>query len=203
MAMTERAATPPPTNLPQPVSELIGRDEELAEVLNLVAAHRLVTLTGAGGIGKTRLALAPATRAAAAFCPMGSGSPNWHRCLIPTLSRSPSQPRSGSNSRRGRHRPMAVANALRSKQLLLVLDNCEHVVDAAASDGRGIVARQPGGTRDRHQPRAAPGRGRVALPGTAARCSHRSWPGRRGPASLRRRSAVRRAGTRGRATFLA
>src|SRR5215207_9105281 len=45
----------PATNLPQPVSELIGRDDELDEILNLSTAHRLVTLTGAGGIGKTRL----------------------------------------------------------------------------------------------------------------------------------------------------
>jgi DNA-binding winged helix-turn-helix (wHTH) protein len=48
----------PETNLPEPVSELIGRDEEISEIVNLVAGHRLVTLTGAGGIGKTRLALA-------------------------------------------------------------------------------------------------------------------------------------------------
>jgi DNA-binding winged helix-turn-helix (wHTH) protein len=47
----------PPTNLPEPVSELIGRDVELQEILSLAAAHRLVTLTGAGGIGKTRLGL--------------------------------------------------------------------------------------------------------------------------------------------------
>src|SRR5437763_9067299 len=52
----------PPTNLPEPVSELIGRDDVLEEVLSLAAAHRLVTLTGAGGIGKTRLALAAARR---------------------------------------------------------------------------------------------------------------------------------------------
>src|SRR5260370_14155391 len=47
----------PPTNLPTPISELIGRDEELREILSLAAAHRLVTLTGPGGIGKTRLSL--------------------------------------------------------------------------------------------------------------------------------------------------
>jgi DNA-binding winged helix-turn-helix (wHTH) protein len=46
----------PPTNLPKPVSELIGRDDELAEILSRAATHRLVTLTGAGGIGKTQLA---------------------------------------------------------------------------------------------------------------------------------------------------
>jgi DNA-binding winged helix-turn-helix (wHTH) protein len=66
------AATPapavPPTNLPEPVSELIGRDEEMGEILNLATAHRLVTLTGAGGIGKTRIALAPAAKAATSSC---------------------------------------------------------------------------------------------------------------------------------------
>src|SRR3979409_2415207 len=50
------AATPapavPPTNLPEPVSELIGRDEEMGEILNLATAHRLVPLTGAGRIGQ-------------------------------------------------------------------------------------------------------------------------------------------------------
>src|SRR5271170_311924 len=56
------ADTLPPTNLPGPVSELIGRDHELGEILSLAAAHRLVTLTGAGGIGKTRLALGAARR---------------------------------------------------------------------------------------------------------------------------------------------
>jgi hypothetical protein len=43
---------PRPTNLPALLSELIGRDDELTEILHLAAAHRLVTLTGAGGIGK-------------------------------------------------------------------------------------------------------------------------------------------------------
>jgi hypothetical protein len=53
----------PPTNLPEAISELVGRDDVLGEILSLAAAHRLVTLTGAaGGIGKTRLALAAARR---------------------------------------------------------------------------------------------------------------------------------------------
>jgi DNA-binding winged helix-turn-helix (wHTH) protein len=62
LAGTEPTAALPPTNLPEPVSELIGRDEELEEILHLAAAHRLVTVTGAGGIGKTQLALATARR---------------------------------------------------------------------------------------------------------------------------------------------
>jgi hypothetical protein len=55
MAVVQPAAALPPTNLPAPVSELIGRDAEVAEVVSLVGAHRLVSLTGPGGIGKTRL----------------------------------------------------------------------------------------------------------------------------------------------------
>ena len=52
----------PFTNLPEAISELIGRDDVLGEILSLAAAHRLITLTGAGGIGKTRLAVAAARR---------------------------------------------------------------------------------------------------------------------------------------------
>lgn len=54
----QAASVPPPTNVPEPVYELIGREEELSEILNLVTTHRLVTLAGTGGIGKTTLALA-------------------------------------------------------------------------------------------------------------------------------------------------
>src|SRR6201982_3133408 len=52
----------PATNLPEPISELIGRDDIIGEILSLAAAHRPVPLTGAGGIGKTRLAVAAALR---------------------------------------------------------------------------------------------------------------------------------------------
>ena len=58
----------PQTNLPEAVSELVGRDTELAEVLKLSAAHRLVTLAGAGGIGKTRLAIEAARLLVPRFC---------------------------------------------------------------------------------------------------------------------------------------
>ena len=58
VATAEHVSVLPPTNAPKPVSELIGRDAEVEEVLRLAGAHRLLTLTGAGGIGKTTLALA-------------------------------------------------------------------------------------------------------------------------------------------------
>src|SRR5580693_4211697 len=67
--MPQPALTPsrPPTNLPEPVSELIDRAAELDEILELSASHRLVTLTGAGGIGKTRLGFAAARRLLSSF----------------------------------------------------------------------------------------------------------------------------------------
>jgi DNA-binding winged helix-turn-helix (wHTH) protein len=62
MAAPQSTSGLPPTNLPASVSELIGREEELGEILSLAAAHRLVPLTGPGGIRKTRLALTVAQR---------------------------------------------------------------------------------------------------------------------------------------------
>src|SRR5687768_10599846 len=61
-AAAGRAPRAPVSNLPEPVSELIGRDAPVRDVMTLVTSHRLVTLTGTGGIGKTRLALEIARR---------------------------------------------------------------------------------------------------------------------------------------------
>jgi DNA-binding winged helix-turn-helix (wHTH) protein len=103
----EAAAEPqsplPPTNLPEPISELIGRDDELREILSLAAAHRLVTLTGPGGIGRRDSARKSHT-ACYPILLMGFGPSSSHRCLIPNSSRSLSLPRSGSNSLREQHR---------------------------------------------------------------------------------------------------
>jgi len=129
------SATPEPslrlTNVPEPVSDLIGRDDELTEILKLVAAHRLVTLTGPGGIGKTRLALAAARLLLPQF-PEGVWlaelAPLADAGLIPAAAAAAA----GVELAPGPVSARRVASALGGKALLLILDNCEHVIDAAA-----------------------------------------------------------------------
>jgi DNA-binding winged helix-turn-helix (wHTH) protein len=86
-----------PTNLPAPSSDLIGRDVEIGQVVRLVADHRFVTLTGTGGIAKTRLALEVARHLLAQF-PDAVWIAELASLPIPRLSPSLWQRRSGSNS---------------------------------------------------------------------------------------------------------
>ena len=138
----EPAAVPPPTNLLEPVSELIGREDELREIVSLAAAHRLVSLTGPGGIGKTRLSLEAARRLlpdvadgvwAIELAPLSDAE------LVPVTIATAL----GLELASGTASPLSVANALRSKQLLLVLDNCEHVVDSAAGMAESLLRANP------------------------------------------------------------
>ncbi|HJZ22367.1 MAG TPA: transcriptional regulator, partial [Bradyrhizobium sp.] len=135
--MAADAAVATLTNLPQPVSELIGRDGEVEEVSNLVRAGRLVTLTGTGGIGKTRLALAIARRLLSQF-PDGAWlaefSPLSDPNLVPaTLAAAMGLEIGGELS------AQRVAQALRTRRLLVVLDTCEHVIDAAATMAEALL----------------------------------------------------------------
>ena len=136
------AATLPPTNLPEPVSELIGRDDGLGEVLSLVGAHRLVTLTGAGGIGKTRLSLEVARHVLPRFAD-GVWAVELAPLTDPELVPVAVATALGVELPSGTAPPPSVANALRSKRLMLVLDNCEHVVDAAAQMAELLLRANP------------------------------------------------------------
>ena len=105
--------------------------------------HRLVTLTGAGGIGKTRIGWLVAARAAAEHFPKVSGSSNWRRCPTRHSSRLP---RGGTRARtvRGhRHSRKLWPSLVSVKKLLLVLDNCEHVIDAAATMAEALLRAAP------------------------------------------------------------
>jgi len=121
----------PPTNVPEPVLELIGRDDELAEVVNLMGTHRLVTLTGAGGIGKTRLAVALARELRPHFADgvwLAQFSPLADPKLVPTTVAAAVGLELG-----GEASVQNVAQGLTGRRLLLVLDTCEHVIEIAAS----------------------------------------------------------------------
>src|SRR5437868_2467240 len=136
------AAPHPMTNLTAPVSELIGRDVGFEEILGLAAAHRLVTLTGAGGIGKTRLGLEAARRLLPKF-PDGVWlielAPVSDPDIVPTTIATAL----GLELADDVVSPERVANALAAKELLLVLDNCEHLVGAAASIAEAVLRANP------------------------------------------------------------
>jgi predicted ATPase/DNA-binding winged helix-turn-helix (wHTH) protein len=128
----EVRAVLPPTNLPEPISELVGRDDVLGEILSLASVHRLVTLTGAGGIGKTRLAFAAARRLLPQFAEgvwLAEFSPIVDPGLVPdTIAAAV-----GLNLGGGKVTAQLVAQALAGRRLVLVLDTCEHVISAAAA----------------------------------------------------------------------
>ncbi|MGE5333305.1 MAG: LuxR C-terminal-related transcriptional regulator [Nitrososphaerota archaeon] len=133
-------------NLPAEVSSFIGREQELEELGYLLRQHRLVMLTGAGGTGKTRLALHAAAAELAHFAdgvwlvelaPLPT--PELVAETICKVLAIPAAPPSVDSS------PLdGLCVFLRTRQLLLVLDNCEHVIAACAQIVASILARCPG-----------------------------------------------------------
>lgn len=118
-------------NLPSSLSSFVGREPELAEVRTLVTSSRLVTLTGPGGSGKTRLALH-----VAADLLDGSGDGVWFVDFAPLLE-SNQVPGAVAGAFALREEPTksyteVLLDALRNDDVLLVLDNCEHLVEATA-----------------------------------------------------------------------
>ena len=130
------------TNLPAPTADLIGRDDEIGEVIGLVADHRFVTLTGAGGIGKTRLAVEVARRLLPRFADgvwIAELAPLSDPRVVPVTVAAAT----GLELISGVVTAARVAAALASRHLLLVLDNCEHVVDAAARMVEALLHANP------------------------------------------------------------
>jgi predicted ATPase/class 3 adenylate cyclase len=120
-----------PGNLRPPTTSFLGREAEIADLQTALKAHRLVTLTGPGGVGKTRLAVEVAARLAGEFsdgvwvielAPVGD----------PTVVAEAVAATLGITQQPGMNLADSVAAALEGRSRLLVFDNCEHVLDAAA-----------------------------------------------------------------------
>jgi predicted ATPase/class 3 adenylate cyclase len=139
LRVTKAAAT---QRLPAQFTSFVGRGTQIAEVRNLLSEHRLVTLTGAGGAGKTRLAIEIAAQMSDDF-----GSGIWYVDLAPitnselvvtTVARAfglPDQPGSSAMD--------IVIRFINDRSMLIVLDNCEHLADACATTAATILGACP------------------------------------------------------------
>jgi predicted ATPase len=120
------------------LDSFVARDEELASVVSLLADTRLVTLTGVGGTGKTRLAIEAAHRLAQSF-PDGAWlvelAPVTQDGIVPNVVAD----LLGVRQEAGKALAHSLVDALRVRNVLLVLDNCEHVLDAAAELATSIT----------------------------------------------------------------
>jgi predicted ATPase/class 3 adenylate cyclase len=131
-----------PTNLRPAVTSFVGRQRELADLGRLLAASRLVTLVGVGGTGKTRLEVQAATEALERY---GDGA--WLVELAalsdPDLVVAEIGRTLGVQQRPGQSTIDALIDHLRAKELLLLLDNCEHLIDAAAEAAHRLLGSCP------------------------------------------------------------
>jgi predicted ATPase/DNA-binding SARP family transcriptional activator len=152
-------ATPEPrpvlgrTNVPAQFTSFVGRDDDLATVTGLLDRHRLVTLVGPGGAGKTRLAGETAVRVLDRF-PDGAwlaelapvtdgaqvpqtvlGAVGLAESLLREQPGQPSQPQTDASTR--------LVDLLADRCVLIVLDNCEHLIEAAARTAAQLLARCP------------------------------------------------------------
>jgi predicted ATPase/Tfp pilus assembly protein PilF len=130
-------------NLPSFPTALIGRERERDQVLALLAAHRLVTLTGPGGVGKTRLALAVAEAALDAY-PDGTWLVELATLTEPSLVAGAVAHVLGVIEEPRRPLIESLTDASRHRQLLLVLDNCEHLLAACTEVAGALLQAAPG-----------------------------------------------------------
>src|SRR5215472_17458610 len=132
-------------NLPAELTSFVGRRGELAEVKRLLAVSRLLTLTGFGGVGITRLALRAAAGLRGAFRD-GVWLVQLDQLRDQALVTQAVAGMLGLQDRAGYAPAATLAEYLAGRQLLLVLDNCEHLVDAAAELADQLL-RAAGGLR--------------------------------------------------------
>ena len=182
-----------PGNLRPQTTSLVGRESELAEVEEALKAHRLVTLTGVGGVGKTRLALEVAAKLADEF-PDGVWVFELAAVTDPVAVPDAVAAVLGTTQQPGKTVSESVVAALEGRNRLLVLDNCEHVLNAAADLIETTLAYSATVRDPRHQPRGTRSPRRTGLA--------RALTGRGGGNRLCRSEPVRRTRSRHRAGLL-
>ncbi|WP_327129473.1 BTAD domain-containing putative transcriptional regulator [Streptomyces sp. NBC_01727] len=156
-AITATVTSRHPSNLPASLTPLIGRDQSLGEIGGLLEATRLVTLTGPGGVGKTRLAVEAATRLAhdrdgnvidGAWLVELAGQHGDVADLAQVISIVLGIRDDAPSGSPGLGTPPTsadrLATALRDRRILLVLDNCEHVIEPTAELTELILRAAPG-----------------------------------------------------------
>lgn len=139
--MSQESALPSAVELPVPLTRFIGRDRELEDLIRLIGAARLLTLTGAGGSGKTRLARETALRVAPSFARVA-----WVDLAALTDAGSlPQQVAAALHvAERLTDSPLdRIVTLVGGERVLLVLDNCEHLVDACAELAESILRACP------------------------------------------------------------
>ena len=132
-----------PGNLPAEATSFIGRRRELAELRTKLAAARLVTLVGPGGVGKTRLAIRGATELARAF-PGGAWLVELADVRDPGLVQNAMLAALDLRDQAATGPRAVLLEYLRDRELLLLVDNCEHLLDATAALVADIVRGAPG-----------------------------------------------------------
>jgi hypothetical protein len=127
-------------NLPVELTGFVGRTSEIAELTAIVAGNRLVTLTGVGGVGKTRLSLQVARRLVSEFADgvwLVELAPLGDPAALPDVVAAAL----GITAQPGLTVLDSVVEAVAGRRVLVVLDNCEHVLDAAADLVAAVLAR--------------------------------------------------------------
>ena len=129
-------------NLPQPLSSFVGRDQQLVELKGLLRKTRLLTLTGSGGCGKTRLAMHTAAELTGEY-PDGVWLVEFAALADPQLVPDAVARAFGLKEQPGKALAQTIADHLASRNLLLVLDNAEHVLEASAQLSHALLGACP------------------------------------------------------------
>ncbi|MGY1636765.1 ATP-binding protein [Geodermatophilus sp. SYSU D00742] len=167
--MARRGAPAPGHRLPAERSSFVGRRAELGRLRALLAESRLVTLVGPGGVGKTRLALRAAAESGRSF-PDGVALADLTAVADPALAAAQVAAAFDVRDSTGRWLPASLAEVLGERRLLLVLDNCEHLRDAAAVLVDALTGACPGLSvlATSRTPLDVPGEALCAVPPLAA-----------------------------------